>query len=135
MLTIHLVELGGADSPGAIVDGPPAIGIDRLDTALAIIGGILVGVIGGVVLAPEKRAAGQEGQARAQKQSARNRLQTDRDGHWLPYGARKASIFNSLPEGPRPVRAFRPLYTVTSAPQESVTFSSNPSPSAAVRQG
>ena len=53
MLAVHFVELGGAQVPGAGIDRPPAIGIDLLDAALAVIGGVLVGVVSGVVLAPE----------------------------------------------------------------------------------
>src|SRR5262249_26060273 len=75
------IELGGADVPGARIDRPPPIGINLLDRALAVIGGILVGIVGLVVLAAKDRAAGQQGKAGAQQQGAQGRLKTDRRYH------------------------------------------------------
>ena len=93
MLALDFVELGGADIPGAGTDRPPAIGIDLLDGAFAVIGGVLVGVVGLVILAAKDRAAGQQHQARPQHQGARGKLKADRRDHCVPWLARKIKSF------------------------------------------
>jgi hypothetical protein len=53
MLAVDFVELGGADVPGPGIDRPPAIGIDRLDAALAIAAASLLALLVSSSLPPK----------------------------------------------------------------------------------
>src|SRR6185436_9904920 len=113
MLAVDLVELGGAEVPGAGIDRTPAFAINLLDRALAVIGGVLVGIVGLVILAAKDRAARQEGQAGPQKECAQDRLQADKRDHLRSLMCAQRQAFSKACLGTlHPVGAICPLYTV-----------------------